>query len=157
MASAGRLYLPPLAIRRVREASAAAWPHEACGLLEGEPTATRTRVARVLVCDNVHDEPGHRYTIDPEDFLHAEHAAEDRGRSIVGVWHSHPNGEPVPSATDRAEAWPGWSYLIAGVTNGALTALRCWCLDDEEFYEQSIVTAAEPAPDPDYETPDECT
>ena len=153
--SAGRLYLPPLAIQRIRDASGVAWPHEACGLLEGEVTTTAVRVARVVVCDNVHDEPAHRYTIDPEDFLYAEHAARRRDRGIVGAWHSHPNGEPVPSATDLAEAWPDWSYLIAGVTNGALTDLRCWRLADGSFREQPIVTAGVPARD--REIPDERT
>lgn len=145
-----RLYLPPLAIRQVRAAARAAWPHEACGLLEGEITQTAVRVARVLTCTNVHTEPHHRYTIDPEAFLYAEHAAAAEGRSIVGVWHSHPNGEPVPSATDRVQAWPGWSYLIAGVTNGAVTALRCWRLDQGGFREQTLATApADPQEIPD--------
>ena len=94
-------------------------------------------------------------SVDPEEFLRAEHAAQGRGRTIVGVWHSHPRGEPVPSATDRAEAWPDWSYLIAGVTNGALTDLRCWRLADDHFREQPIVTANEPIPD--RESPDERT
>ncbi len=148
-----RLYLPPLAIQRVREAGGEAWPREACGLLEGEVTDSAVRVARVLMCANVHAEPHRRYTIDPEAFLHAEHAAEARGRTIVGVWHSHPNGEPVPSPTDRAEAWPGWSYLIAGVTNGAMTALRCWRLHEGEFREQALATAAAA----DHEAPNERT
>lgn len=148
----GRLYLPPRAIQRLREAGRAAWPHEACGLLQGETTESAVRVARIISCANVHAEPHHRYTIDPETFLHAEHAAQARGQSIVGVWHSHPNGEPIPSATDRAEAWPNWSYLIAGVTNGAMTALRCWRLDDSGgFREQSLASAAAA----DHEIPDE--
>lgn len=153
--SAARLHLPALAMQRIREAAGTAWPHEACGLLEGQVAEDGVHVSQTLICANVHAEPRHRYTIDPEDFLHAEHAARDRGRSIVGTWHSHPNGAPVPSETDRNEAWPGWSYLIAGVTNGAVTALRCWCLDDGTFHEQPIVTVAAPAPD--QEVPDERT
>ncbi len=138
----GQLLLPPAAIQRVRQAAGAAWPNEGCGLLEGAITDSAVEVMQVLICTNVHEEPRHRYTIDPEAFLRAEHAARDRGQSIVGVWHSHPNGEPVPSATDLAEAWPGWSYLIAGVTNGAMTALRCWWLTEDSFTEQTITTAS---------------
>ncbi|MEX0606680.1 MAG: M67 family metallopeptidase, partial [Halofilum sp. (in: g-proteobacteria)] len=123
--------------------------------LEGEITDSTVRVARVLICANIHETPRDRYTIDPETFLHAEHAAQDRGRSIVGVWHSHPSGEPVPSATDRAEAWPGWSYLIAGVTNGAMIALRCWWLTEDGFSEQTVAAAGEPSAN--REIPDERT
>jgi proteasome lid subunit RPN8/RPN11 len=35
---------------------------------------------------------------------------------IVGVYHSHPNGDAVPSETDRAEAfYPDWLYLVVGL------------------------------------------
>lgn len=139
----GRLWLPPPALRRVRELGEAAWPREACGLLEGLAPGRSARVTRALACANVHEDPARRYRIDPEVYLHAEHAARARGRTITGVWHSHPHGDAAPSATDLAEAWPGWSYLIAGVTNGAMTSLRCWRLLDGRFVEQRLVTRGE--------------
>lgn len=134
-----RIRLPAGALRTIRELGETAWPHEACGLLEGiGGPGVLVRVARALPCRNVHATPSVRYTIDPEDFLRAEHEARARGLMIVGTWHSHPHGDARPSATDLAEAWPGWSYVIAGVTNARMQSLRCWRLVDERFAEQPI-------------------
>jgi proteasome lid subunit RPN8/RPN11 len=39
--------------------------------------------------------------------------------SIIGVYHSHPLGDPVPSPTDIAEAmYPDWIYVIVGLKGG---------------------------------------
>jgi proteasome lid subunit RPN8/RPN11 len=117
-----------------------AWPLEACGLLEGPDGAGRTTVTAIHALPNVHPEPRRRYTIDPETWLRLEHAVRGRGHTIVGVWHSHPHGDPTPSHTDRELAWPGWSYLIAGVTNGGMRDLRCWRIDASGCHEQTLVT-----------------
>jgi proteasome lid subunit RPN8/RPN11 len=41
---------------------------------------------------------------------------EETGRrhEIVGAYHSHPRTAPVPSPTDRAQAFGEFVYLIAG-------------------------------------------
>ena len=135
-----RLLLPPLARRRVRELSASAWPQEACGLLEGALVGLAVRVDRLHRVDNHHDHPHERYLIDPETYLRLEHAARRRGRTIVGVWHSHPHGDATPSPRDRAWAWPGWSYLIAGVTNAGMSELRCWTMGADDVVEQAIAS-----------------
>ena len=152
---AGSVLLPPAVLRRIREIAEAAWPEEACGLLEGLatedpvrpgargavsawPPAGRLRLIRALVCANTHPAPRSHYEIDPETFLRADHAASARGRSIVGVWRSHPHGDARASRTDRETAWPGWSYLIAGVTNGVMTDLQSWRLGPEGFVRQTL-------------------
>jgi len=140
----GVVFLPPPLKRRVREMATAAWPLEACGLLEGNAHGTVVHLRRALACANLDPDPEHRYRIDPETYLRAEHAARAIGRMIVGVWHSHPHGGAAPSATDAAESWPGWSYLIAGVTNEGMIALRCWRMLDDEPFEQPIRAAGEP-------------
>ena len=142
----GVLRLPAAAVGRLRELSEAAWPEEACGLLEGPveipgvsgafPVARR--VSRVVACRNLHPAPRRRFQIDPERFLRVDRAARERGRAVIGVWHSHPHGDARPSPIDRAEAWPGWSYLIVGVTKGDMTELRCWQPTDGDFLEQDI-------------------
>lgn len=126
-----RLLLPRACLRTIREHVEAAWPLEACGLLEGFAVGRNVRVRRAIPCRNEHERPADRYRIDPEAFLRADHAAGHNGRAIVGVWHSHPHGDVYFSDTDEAEAWPGWSYLVAGVTNGSMNGLRCWRVKEE--------------------------
>jgi len=126
----GRLYLARPCLRTIREHAEAAWPREACGLLEGHATGRIVRVRRAIACYNAHERPHERYRIDPEVFLCAERAAERAGRRVVGTWHSHPHGGVYFSDTDREEAWAGWSYLVAGVTNGSMGELRAWFIGD---------------------------
>ena len=135
----GRLSLAPADRRRIREFAETGWPQEACGLLEGSEMNGRVDVRLVHRLDNLADAPRRRYLIDPEAYLRLEHAAGARGHAIVGVWHSHPHGDPEPSARDLADAWPGWSYLIAGVTNGVMNALGCWRLHEGKFVQQPVV------------------
>lgn len=139
-----RLLLAPAQRRRLRELAEAAWPQEACGLIEGSVGPGPVRVAALHRLANVDAEPERGYTIDPEAFLYLEHGARDRGRAIVGVWHSHPHGEATPSPRDLAQAWPGWSYLIAGVTKGRMTDLRCWRLAGGDFAAQAVGILPEP-------------
>lgn len=136
---AARVVLRPCHLRRVRELAAAGWPHEACGLLEARTADGRIDVVALHALPNIHPEPHRRYTIDPESWLRLEHVARARGRTIAGVWHSHPHGDPTPSALDRELAWPGWSYLIAGVTNTGMNDLRCWLIRDGVCDEQAVV------------------
>lgn len=130
------LRLPAAGLRRMREHACAAWPEEACGLLAG--SSTGNRVMDVRVCLNVAMDRERGYEIDPETFLRIEHAGRRSHRTVIGVWHSHPHGDARPSARDLAEAWPGWSYVILGVTREGVTGLDGWRLDGERFVRQPV-------------------
>jgi len=114
------------------------YPRESCGLLLGRGGHDGRHVV-------LYQHPGQnvassndRYEIDAEDYLAAEIAAKSAGISVVGVWHSHPDHPARPSATDRALAWPGWSYLIVSLSGGKIAELRSWRLDGEDFAEEDI-------------------
>ena len=93
----------------------AGYPLEACGLLGGPrrgggdaavtacyPAANAAASSRV-------------YTVEPRDMLRADREAEEPGREIVGVWHSHTHTDAYPSPTDmRPGPGPGL-VLRAGV------------------------------------------
>jgi proteasome lid subunit RPN8/RPN11 len=87
-------------------------PHEACGLLAGQMEGDVYRAVQVIPTTNVLHSPV-RYRIDPYEQLAAFEQMEADGLELVGIYHSHPQGPPVPSATDRAEAfYPEAVYLI---------------------------------------------
>lgn len=95
----------------IRLESAASAPLEACGLLFGDAT----QVTGWTVADNVADDPAHRFEIDPAALFAALREARAGGRGIAGYWHSHPSGDPRPSAVDAAMAAPdGKLWLITG-------------------------------------------
>jgi proteasome lid subunit RPN8/RPN11 len=96
--------------------------HECCGLLLGDLASLR--IDAMLPAANVAADPLHRFEVDPTALLAAHKAARAGGPQIIGHYHSHPDGEPVPSATDAAMAQgDGEIWLVAG-KNGVMRAWR---------------------------------
>lgn len=89
----------------------AAYPRECCGLLFGsDATVTTPRPAT-----NIHPTPESHFEIDPQALIDAHRAMREGGPRLVGYYHSHPDGPPEPSATDRAlAARDGMIWAIAG-------------------------------------------
>lgn len=88
------------ALAAMLAAASAAYPNESCGLLLGEGV----RITAALVTANIHPAPGTHFEIDPQALIDAHRAARAGGPQVIGYFHSHPTGEPVPSITDRAMA-----------------------------------------------------
>lgn len=85
----------------LREAVAAA-PRECCGLLLSTDDSGRIDTCRPA--GNVAESPASRFEIDPHVLLAAHRAQRSGGPAIAGCYHSHPMGEPRPSAIDAAQA-----------------------------------------------------
>ncbi len=109
-------------------------PNEGCGLLLGRREGELATVFEAWPASNARA-AADRYLIEPEAVLAADRAARGRGGLLLGAWHSHPGGPATPSATDRAEAWPDWCYLIAALDRPGEPELRAWRLLGEDFVE----------------------
>ena len=103
-------------------------PEECCGLLLG----TGAHVIEAVAVANVAENPVRRYQIDPHAHLRVIHDARARSLDVVGAYHSHPRSMPVPSETDRAEAFSGFYFLIAGLGVDP-PELRAWIWADGNF------------------------
>lgn len=119
-----------------------ALPNEACGLLAGD--ASSGRVRRFHPTRNEHASP-YRFSVDPRDLVRLTYAMEADGDALVAVFHSHPRGEPRPSATDLREArYPMALHVLAGrpfprATDGnAEWSLRAWRIADLDLAEVPI-------------------
>ncbi|MFU8821298.1 MAG: Mov34/MPN/PAD-1 family protein [Gammaproteobacteria bacterium] len=115
-------------------------PLEGCGLLLGERHGASATVLEARPAHNVRASAT-QYEIQAEDVLAADQAARAAGCMLLGAWHSHPGGAPVPSAQDRAEAWPDWCYLVVGLAAPAAPRLRAWRLLGESFVEDLLEIA----------------
>jgi proteasome lid subunit RPN8/RPN11 len=83
-------------------------PEEACGLIIGESNRSRFIVP---ISNILHSSS--RFRMEPTEQLKAFLLAEDSGMEILAVYHSHPTGMIMPSATDFQElTFPGIIYLI---------------------------------------------
>ncbi len=97
-----------------------------------------------------------RYAIDPSLMIKTQQHARARGWDIIGIYHSHPNHEAMPSEWDRQWAWPQYSYVIVSVKGGTVQDLRSWTLDmHHEFLPEKLVIseATDPQVMPNVEDP----
>jgi proteasome lid subunit RPN8/RPN11 len=114
MSDMKRLYLTETLARILIQHALDAAPSEACGILVG----VGDQVREVLPVRNTAADPRHFYRLDERQFVSAVFEAEKRGLSLLGFYHSHPDGEPIPSSTDVAQAaYPDMPYLIIGLKN----------------------------------------
>jgi proteasome lid subunit RPN8/RPN11 len=124
--------------------AADSYPYEGCGLLLGRVEDGDNVVTAVRPLANVWpvaEEKRERFRIAEDDWRDAELAAMQAGFDVVGIFHSHPDHEPVASPRDLNWAsWPGYSYLITEVRQGQPIHSRSWQLsaDRSGFVEEEI-------------------
>jgi len=136
-APARRLCLGAGLRARLEVLARAGYPEEVCGLLLGRCTENQVEVLELVLARNLNRERARdRYELDPEAFLSADTQAREHGWEVVGIWHTHPDHPARPSATDRARAWEGWSYVIMSVSRSGVADLRSWRLHAGDFIEE---------------------
>ncbi|MBN2984778.1 MULTISPECIES: Mov34/MPN/PAD-1 family protein [Cohnella] len=93
-------------------------PYETCGILLGTIENDRLYADEHRLVRNASAEPFATFRFDPADWVRVYYDAQKNQRSIVGIFHSHPQGSPTPSALDRA-GWDGWAtYWIVSLADG---------------------------------------
>ena len=107
---------------------------EACGILVGRRESGRFLVVRTVPCENVAAEGTRRrrFEIDPRRLIEEERAIRGTDEEVVGFYHSHPAGDPVPSEVDLTymALWPDMIWVIVGATpDGDGSRVRAWRLD----------------------------
>ena len=106
-----RLTLPLTIYRSLLDHALREAPWECCGLLGGlggEVRSYHPLTNRALT-------PRTRYFASPEDLLPAMRTMREAGETLLAIYHSHPEGVPFPSETDRELAfYPQTVYLIVG-------------------------------------------
>lgn len=75
-----------------------------------------------LPLNNHAPDPQHGFFVEPWEQFRAETWLEEEGYEILGVYHSHPNSEALPSQMDHKLARPGECVFIYSVVFGDLKA-----------------------------------
>lgn len=120
------LYLTDSHLHLIREHLDSEPDQEVCGLIGGvwQPFDRIAIAKTVIAIPNISETPRVRYYMNPESQIRAMLDFEKDGWELIGVYHSHPRGDPIPSPTDIAESfYPDVIYLI-GVPGGHLKAWR---------------------------------
>lgn len=119
------LWLTPEQAEQIGRQALGDAPHETCGILGG----VGHHVMRVVPITNTADDPAHHYRLDEAAFVQAVFEFERAGLSLVGIYHSHPKGDPIPSRIDIQQAnYPNTAYLIVGLRTRQ-PALSAWQLN----------------------------
>jgi len=122
--------LPRVFLDQIIAQARADAPMETCGLLAGRDECA----SRILPVPNILQSPV-KYRMGGQEFAHAMVACDFEP---LAIYHSHPQGPPVPSPTDIAEAfYPDSVYVIISlaqsppsvrafrIVNGVVTEETC--------------------------------
>jgi proteasome lid subunit RPN8/RPN11 len=86
-------------------------PAECCGLLLG----TAQQILDAVPTQNAAVDPARRYLVEPREYFQVIRDARRRGLHVIGGYHSHPHSSAIPSATDRAEGFAHFIFVIVGL------------------------------------------
>lgn len=121
------------------------YPNEGGGFLLGHINGQNVKIDDTIQIENVFEaeEQYHRYAMTPQDWARLEDQADERGLTLVGYYHSHPDSPAIPSVYDRDHALPNFTYLITQVQNGSAVDMRGWRLrtDRTEFDAENLTVA----------------
>jgi proteasome lid subunit RPN8/RPN11 len=117
-----RLWLTPAQAESIARHALDSRPQEACGIIAG----SGERAIQIIPIPNRSTEPEQHFRLDDQAFTKAMFELERNGLSLIGIYHSHPKGDPIPSQEDiRQSNYPATAYVIVGLKNGE-TQLAAW-------------------------------
>ena len=145
------LKLSPADLDVLRAHAARAYPEECCGLLAGPlpegfgAPGAALDATETLPLDNAWEGPRtNRFRVDGLALAKMERALEERGLSVLGIYHSHPDAPAWPSPFDLDNAWPSYAYLIVSLRKGTAGEARVWTLsEDRRSFLEGTVTLKE--------------
>lgn len=102
------------ALRQLITCSLEALPVETCGLLLS--SSDDETINTIVPIRNSSSSPERRFAFDAGDWIRAFYDAQKNQQHLVGFFHSHPSGEPLPSATDYAGLPQGYGGIYCIVS-----------------------------------------
>jgi proteasome lid subunit RPN8/RPN11 len=128
-------------VGRIQDHATEAYPEECAGALVGIDSGGVRVVVDVWRAENTHEEGrSRRFLIEPLAVKKFEEQAEERDLGLLGFYHSHPDHPAEPSEYDREHAWPGYSYVIASVSDENVEDMRSWTLrGDRSGYDEEPI------------------
>lgn len=107
---------------------------ECCGLLAGSNGV----ITRAFSATNVAREPSKNYEIAPEELFRLMREIRAAGLELMGIYHSHPNGNNEPSPRDIERAYySDVAYFIlspqATAAAARAFAIRDGCVNESKI------------------------
>ena len=109
--------------------------NECCGMLAGRDSV----ITRTFLASNAAKNPATEYEIAPKELFQLTREIRAAGLELLGIYHSHPNGQNEPSARDIEQAYyPDVVYFIISPQQDAEKPLRAFSISDGQVSELEI-------------------
>ena len=110
-------------------------PHlEVCGLLGGADG----RIKNYYPVENTAADQRRAFLMDPAGQLQAMRTMRERGESMAGIFHTHPDTPARPSARDREEAsYVDVYYLIMSLERST-PEIKVFYYDGDRFHDTAL-------------------
>jgi proteasome lid subunit RPN8/RPN11 len=116
-------------------------PNECCGLLGGHGR----NVTQVFRATNELNSP-QAYEIPLRELFAIFRRIRSQKLELVGIYHSHPTGDNLPSARDRERAYyPEAAYVILSPRRDVRRPLRAFALEEGAFREFPVEVTGQAA------------
>lgn len=112
-------------------------PYEACGIISGSVGVA----SRIIPIKNAAINAQYHYQMDAKELLQALQNIDSADEQMIGIYHSHPNNEPVPSPEDIREAQlntPNIVHVIVSLKYGK-ARLQAWTMQDGQVHKVELL------------------
>ncbi len=137
-----KLILPLGLQAQIEAETKSAFPRECCGLIEGMVSG-EVFEARALHPARNDAKASDRFEIAPEDHFTASRLARANHHNVIGCYHSHPNGAPVPSRHDLNGAEEEDFLWLIAASGGADCTLRAFLYRSSTLEPLALTTGAD--------------
>lgn len=109
-------------------------PNECCGVLTGR----HGKIERAIPMTSTQPSPD-SYFMDPEEQIQVYSEMEKKGESLLGIYHSHPEGPSHPSGLDIQLAFhPDAVYFIVSLKDRTKPEVRAFRIQQQNVTEIMI-------------------
>ncbi|MEP3247204.1 MAG: M67 family metallopeptidase [Sneathiella sp.] len=122
------LFLTPEHYENLTLHASECWPEEACALLVGSEDKMGNRtLSRAVLSKNIAMDPRRYFEVDPAVRIALEKELRGASDTLIGVFHTHPDGEPIPSQTDEQRIYEKQlSWLIAASNKQGIRSMEAY-------------------------------
>lgn len=122
----------PADLECLKKHTEACWPEEACALLIGQYVQNQHWIVNhVELAENIAENKSRFFEIDPASRVKVEMKILSEVDEIIGIFHSHPEGEATLSDTDLKNIRePGLFWLIANTASGKVKEFCAFIVAD---------------------------
>lgn len=113
---------------------------EACGFFFGNVDAENRTITKSFEVINVstHDKQS-SFEISAHDYLKAESLSNKENITLLGVYHSHPDGTAMPSERDKISAQPNFIYIVVSMIKNRFAGMRAWQINRQSAFEEEKI------------------